>query len=145
VSDDAAELWKLNHRVLTVVMNACAPDLAALGLETKEFFVLDEIDACRFPAVLATKLMLPKASVTMYLRNLSAKGLISREIDQADLRRHRLVTTERGREVLRQALDALSREFESRLHGLGQADRAELRRILNAILEAEPAGIAPGA
>lgn len=145
MSDDAAELWKLNHRVLTVVMNACARDLAALGLETKEFFVLDEVDACRFPAVLATKLMLPKASVTMYLRNLSDKGLISREIDQADLRRHRLVTTERGREVLRQALEALSREFESRLRSLGEADRAELRRILSAILEAEPVGAAPGA
>ncbi|MET0404376.1 MAG: hypothetical protein ABW123_18335 [Cystobacter sp.] len=40
---------------------------AALELDTKEFFVLDEVDSSRYPAQLAEKLMLPKASITMYV------------------------------------------------------------------------------
>lgn len=43
MSVDAAQLWSLNHRLLTVVLEECVADLAELGLETKEFFVLAEV------------------------------------------------------------------------------------------------------
>ena len=85
MSVDAAQLWTLNHRLLTVVMDACSAELAALGLETKEFFVLAEVAASPYPAELAATLMIPKASVTVYVRSLVAKGLMRREIDDADL------------------------------------------------------------
>ncbi|MEU1985749.1 MarR family transcriptional regulator [Nocardia sp. NPDC019395] len=134
-SDDAAQLWKLNQRLLTVVMNSCAGTFDELGLETKEFFVLDEVDTCKYPAALATKLMLPKASVTMYLRSLVGKGFVQREIDEEDLRRHRLATTERGRQVLTRALDALAAGFSDIMAPLDQHDRNELRRILLTLLE----------
>lgn len=134
--DDAAQLWKLNHRLLTVVMNSCTDQLEALGLETKEFFVLDEIDTCRYPAELAAKLMLPKASVSMYLRSLVDKGLVQREIDPGDLRRHRLATTAQGRKVLTQALDALASAFSVMLDRLERDDKAALRRILLRLLDA---------
>ncbi|AXH36093.1 MarR family transcriptional regulator [Humibacter sp. BT305] len=132
--EDGALLWKLNQRLLTRVLHAAEPQFAQHGIETKEFFVLDEIDDSPYPAELAATLMLPKASVTMYLRNLVEKGLVQREIDQDDLRRHRLTTTAKGRAVRAQALDALAAEFAGMMGEIDEGDRAELRRILVALL-----------
>lgn len=125
-----AHLWTLHHRVLTRVLRAAAPRLEELGLESKELFVLDEVDACRYPATIAQRLLIPKASVTVYVRNLVAKGLVVRAIDDDDLRRHRLATTEEGRRVLGEALEALSAEFAATTARLAPADRAELLRLL---------------
>jgi DNA-binding MarR family transcriptional regulator len=135
VSVDAAQLWTLNHRLLTVVMDACSAELAALGLETKEFFVLAEVAASPYPAELAAALMIPKASVTVYVRSLVAKGLLRREIDDADLRRHRLVLTAEGEATRDRALAALATEFDRRLARIAPRDRTELQRILLALLE----------
>lgn len=135
MSADAAQLWTLNHRLLTVVMDACSAELAALGLETKEFFVLAEVPASPYPAELAATLMIPKASVTVYVRSLVAKGFMRREIDDADLRRHRLVLTAEGEAARDRALAALATEFDRRLARIEPRDRTELRRILLALLE----------
>lgn len=132
---DSAQLWKLNQRLLTRVMNAAEPQLTALGLETKEFFVLDEVDTCRYPAQIASKLMLPKASITTYVRNLVAAGLVRREIDEDYLRRHRLTTTPLGRTVLSQALDTLTAEFGSMMSRVDEHERSEFRRILLKVLD----------
>lgn len=59
---------------LGAVMDACTGELAELGLETKEFFVLAEVEALPYPAEIATALLLPRASVTVYVRNLVARG-----------------------------------------------------------------------
>lgn len=131
---DAATIWALNHRVLGIVMNECAGQLTAIGLETKEFFVLGEIEPCRYPAELAVRLMLPKASVTVYLRNLVAKKFIRREIDEGDLRRHRLVLTNEGRHALDAALAALSTSFEQRLQRLDAPERSTLERLLGKLV-----------
>ncbi|MEV6130277.1 MarR family transcriptional regulator [Streptomyces violaceusniger] len=136
-TDDAAELWKLNQRLLTRVMNAAAPQLEELGLETKEFFVLDEVDACKYPAELTRKLMLPKASITTYLRNLVDRGLVRREIDESDLRRHRVMTTPEGQRVRAKALEALASEFLTMMARLDERDQSELRRMLLRLLETE--------
>ncbi|MFD1715964.1 MarR family winged helix-turn-helix transcriptional regulator [Amnibacterium flavum] len=134
-ADDGALLWKLNQRLLTRVLNAAEPQFELHGIETKEFFVLDEIDESPYPAELAAKLMLPKASVTMYLRNLVEKGLVEREIDPDDLRRHRLTTTAKGRAVRAQALETLAAEFSAMMGRIDEGDRGELRRILLALLK----------
>ena len=138
---DAAQLWTLNHRLLTVVLDACGAELAELGLEAKEFFVLAEVPTSPYPAELAARLVIPKASVTVYVRNLVAKGFMRREIDDADLRRHRLVLTDEGKAARDRALAALAREFDRRLATIVPRDRAELHRILLALLE--PAQQAP--
>jgi len=132
---DAAQLWSLNHRLLTVVLDACSGELADLGIETKEFFVLAEVSTSPYPAELATTLLIPKASVTVYVRNLVAKGLLRREIDDADLRRHRLVLTDAGEAARDRALAALAAEFDRRLARLASRDRAVLRRILLELLD----------
>ncbi|MEV1167865.1 MarR family winged helix-turn-helix transcriptional regulator [Nonomuraea sp. NPDC049784] len=135
MSVDAAQLWTLNHRLLTVVLDACSAELAELGLEAKEFFVLAEVAASPYPAELAARLVIPKASVTVYVRNLVAKGFMRREIDDADLRRHRLVLTDEGEAARDRALAALAAEFDRRLATIVPRDRAELHRILLALLE----------
>jgi len=129
--NNAARIWALNHHVLGVVMNECAEQLTQIGLETKEFFVLGEVEPCRYPAELAVRLMLPKASVTVYLRSLVAKGFVRREIDDADLRRHRLMLTAAGRSALDAALAVLSMRFEQRLVRLEAHERIELERLLD--------------
>ncbi|MFC5824210.1 MarR family winged helix-turn-helix transcriptional regulator [Nonomuraea insulae] len=135
MSVDAAQLWTLNHRLLTVVLDACSAELAELGLEAKEFFVLAEVAASPYPAELAARLVIPKASVTVYVRNLVAKGFMRREIDDADLRRHRLVLTDEGEAARDRALASLAAEFDGRLATIAPRDRAELHRILLALLE----------
>src|SRR5690242_16736108 len=96
MSIDPAEMWRLNHRLLTVVLDDCVADLAQLGLETKEFFVLAELDRLHHPAELATQLVIPRPSLTVYLRTLEQAGLAQREIDPDDLRRHRITLTPEG-------------------------------------------------
>jgi DNA-binding MarR family transcriptional regulator len=130
----AARIWGLNHRLLTAVMNSCSEQLDELGLDTKEFFVLGEVDECRYPAELAARLMMPKASVTVYLRNLVAKGFVQREIDEGDLRRHRLVVTPEGKKALDRALATLSDNFEQWLARLEAQERDELQRLLEKLL-----------
>ena len=97
---DPAKLWSLNYRLLMSVISSVAPEIAALGLETKELFVLAEIDEHSYPAELAATLCMPKPTVTVNLKRLEAAGLLRREIDTADLRRHRLLLTPDGRKAL---------------------------------------------
>ncbi|MEV8399766.1 MarR family winged helix-turn-helix transcriptional regulator [Streptomyces niveus] len=132
---DGAQLWTLNQRLLSVVMDACTAELGELGLETKEFFVLAEVTASPYPAELAAALMIPKASVTVYVRNLVAKGFMRREIDDEDLRRHRLLLTDEGAAARDRALSALAAEFDRRLARITPQDRTELRRILLEMLK----------
>ncbi|TQS29519.1 winged helix-turn-helix transcriptional regulator [Microbispora sp. KK1-11] len=115
-------------------MNSCSEQFDELGLDTKEFFVLGEVDECRYPAELAARLMMPKASVTVYLRNLVAKGFVQREIDEGDLRRHRLVVTPDGKKALDRALTTLSDNFEQWLARLEAQERDELQRLLEKLL-----------
>ncbi|MFB6785630.1 MarR family winged helix-turn-helix transcriptional regulator [Streptomyces olivaceus] len=132
---DGARLWKLNQRLLGVVMDACTAELTALGLETKEFFVLAEVENSPYPAQIASALLLPRASVTVYVRNLVAKGLVEREIDEADLRRHRLVLSDAGVTARDRALATLAAEYDRRLARITEQDRVDLQRILGQMLD----------
>jgi DNA-binding MarR family transcriptional regulator len=136
VSDelDGAALWNLNHRLLTTVLDACVDELAELGLEPKEFFVLAEIETSPYPAELADVLVIPRASVTSYLRALDARGLIERHIDPADLRRHRLTLTAKGVRTRDAARALLGAAFDARFARVSAHDRAELARIVTAVL-----------
>ncbi|MGW0487846.1 MarR family winged helix-turn-helix transcriptional regulator [Streptomyces olivaceus] len=135
MSVDGARLWKLNQRLLGVVMDACTAELTALGLETKEFFVLAEVETSPYPAQIASALLLPRASVTVYVRNLVAKGLVEREIDEADLRRHRLALSDAGVTARDRALATLAAEYDRRLARITEQDRVDLQRILGQMLD----------
>lgn len=130
---DPARIWSLNYRVLLSVIADAEPGICALGVESKELFVLAEIDEHPYPAELATTLSMPKATVTAYLKRLETAGFVRREIDPADLRRHRLLLTRAGRKVAAAGLALLSAEFDKRLERLTAAQQKELTKLLERI------------
>lgn len=127
---DAARVWSLNYRLLMSVIVSVAPQIAALGLESKELFLLAEVDEHPFPAGLAAELCMPKPTVTMTVKRLEAAGFLRREIDHADLRRHRLVVTPSGRRAMTQGLALLSKAFAERLGRLGAEEQRQFRALL---------------
>jgi DNA-binding MarR family transcriptional regulator len=127
---DPAKIWSLNYRLLMSVITSVAPGIAALGLETKELFVLAEVDAHPYPAELAVVLCMPKPTVTVTVKRLEAAAFVRREIDAADLRRHRLLVTPAGRKAMSRGLALLSDAFGSRLERLSATDRTALQGLL---------------
>jgi DNA-binding MarR family transcriptional regulator len=127
---DPAKVWSLNYRLLMSVITSVAAEIAALGLETKELFVLAEIDEHPYPAELATTLCMPKPTVTVNLKRMEAAGFVRREIDSADLRRHRLLLTPSGRKAMTRGLALLSEAFGARLERLSAAQQRDLRALL---------------
>jgi DNA-binding MarR family transcriptional regulator len=127
---DPAKIWSLNYRLLMSAITSVAPDIAALGLETKELFLLAEVDEHPHPAELAATLCMPKPTVTVNVKRLEAAGFLRREIDASDLRRHRLLLTPAGRKVMTHGLALLSKTFGGRLARLSAAKQAELKALL---------------
>jgi DNA-binding MarR family transcriptional regulator len=127
---DAAKFWSLNYRLLTAVITSVTRDIGELGLETKELFVLAEIDEHPHPAELAAKLCMPKPTVTVNVKRLEAAGFVRREIDAEDLRRHRLSLTPAGRKVMTRGLLLLSEAFGARLRRLSATEQADLKALL---------------
>jgi DNA-binding MarR family transcriptional regulator len=101
---DAARIWSMNYRVLVSVISSAEEDITALGLDSKELFLLAEIDEHPYPAELAATLCMPKATITLYLKRLEAAGFARREIDPADLRRHRILLTATGHQAVKDGL-----------------------------------------
>jgi MarR family transcriptional regulator, temperature-dependent positive regulator of motility len=131
---DAAKIWSLNYRLLLSVIASVEADIGALGLDCKELFLLMEVGEHPYPAELAAALSMPKATVTVYLKRLENAGFLSREIDPADLRRHRLLLTPAGREITADGLAVLSDAFDKRLGCLSAAQQKELKGLLEQIL-----------
>lgn len=77
--------------------------------------MLAEVAESPDPAELAEKLVIPNANVTIYVRDLVAKGYMRREIDDTDLRRHRLMLTDKGAAARDRAFAALTKAFDHRL------------------------------
>jgi DNA-binding MarR family transcriptional regulator len=127
---DPAKIWSLNYRLLMSVITSVTPDIEALGLEAKELFVLAEVDEHPYPAELAATLCMPKPTVTAYVKRLEAAGLLRREIDANDLRRHQLSLTPAGRKVMTRGLALLSQAFGARLAHLSAAQQTELKALL---------------
>ena len=129
-ADDAAKIWSLNYRVLLSVISSVETDITALGLDSKELFLLAEVDEHPYPARLASTMSMPKATVTVNVKRLEAAGFLRREIDAADLRRHRLLLTPAGRKAMTQGLAKLSSAFGARLGRLSAAQQTELKTLL---------------
>ena len=127
---DVAKLWTLNYRLVGSVLAEVAAALQDLGIEVKELFLLAELDTHPHPAALAQTLLIPKPSVTVYVKRLEAAGLVKREIDSTDLRRHKLSLTTDGRKVMTRGLSLLVDTFGRRLGRLTAAQQAELKTLL---------------
>jgi DNA-binding MarR family transcriptional regulator len=128
--NDPAKTWSLNYRLLMSVISSVSSAIGQLGLDAKELFLLGEVDAHPYPAELADVLSMPRPTVTAYIKRLEAAGFLRREIDQGDLRRHRLALTPAGRKAMSGGLALLSAAFAARLGRLSTAEQAELRGML---------------
>ena len=111
-----------------------APALQSSSLEIKELFLLAELDAHPHPAALAATLLMPKPTVTVYVKRLEAAGFVKREIDKADLRRHKLTLTADGRKAMTRGSALLAEAFGARLGRLSGAQQTELRSLLEKLL-----------
>jgi MarR family transcriptional regulator, temperature-dependent positive regulator of motility len=131
---DPAKIWSLNYRLLLSVVSSVEADITALGLDSKELFLLAEVHDHPYPAELAATLSMPKATVTVYLKRLEAAGFVRREIDAADLRRHRLLLTPAGRQATTDGLALLSDAFDERLGRLTVGQQKDLKNLLEKIL-----------
>lgn len=127
---DASKVWSLNYRLISTVIVGVTPQLADLGLEVKELFVLAAIDEHPHPAELADVLCIPKPTITVYLKRLASSGYIRREIDPSDLRRHTLTLTSTGRKAMTRGLALLAEAYGERLSRLNAAEQAQLASLL---------------
>ena len=127
---NAARVWQLNFLFSTEVLTDAASEIEALGLEPKEFFVLDGIPDRPYPADLSRHLSIAKPSITLFLKKLQAKGLIDRVIDPDDLRRHRLAPTRTGLVMLDRARKILVKHYAERLRRLSPKEQEEFSILL---------------
>lgn len=132
---DGAQIFRLNLKLSTDTLKAAAPDLEKIGIEPKEFFVLDGLEERPYPAELARHLSMPKPTITAYLKSLQGSGLIGRTIDAQDLRRHRIELTEAGRETLSRARAILTSRYDERLVRLSKQERAQFAMLLRKLCE----------
>lgn len=127
---DVTKVWTLNYRLVASVLAEVAPLLRELGLEVKELFLLAELEAHPYPAALAEALLIPKPSVTVYVKRVEAAGFVKREIDGADLRRYKLTLTAEGRKAKTRGLLLLTQAFGTRLGRLTTSQQSEFKALL---------------
>lgn len=131
---DVAKMWSLHHLLISSVIASVAPAIADLGLEVKELFMLASVDDHPHPAELSGACLMPKPTVTMYVKRLEAAGFLKREIDSADLRRHRLTLTAEGRKVMTRGMAMLADAFGQRLTRLSATQQRELHGLLEKLV-----------
>jgi DNA-binding MarR family transcriptional regulator len=129
-----ATMWTLHYRFITSVVASVAPAIAGLGLDVKELFMLAAVEEHPHPAALSEACFMPKPTVTMYVKRLEAAGYLKREIDTADLRRHRLTLTDDGRSVTAQGMALIGEAFGQRLGRLGAVQQRELQALLEKLV-----------
>lgn len=128
--------WELILQIMVMfqsVMAEAEPALTALGLETKQFFLLSVLDENPNPAQLAKILMLPRPSITFLIKQAEAVGHIHREAVPEDLRKFRLSLTPSGREVMEKGREILNTHFGERLNRLSQAELQAFLKIIDTL------------
>jgi DNA-binding MarR family transcriptional regulator len=121
-----ADLWQL----IQAVMDDSEPELEALGLSPKAFFLLAAVEEHPFPAQLARRMHLPPPTVTYLIKQLESGGFLERRAEPGDLRKFRLVITDAGRMALQRGRQALGDVLGERLRRIDREDVLAFDRIV---------------
>lgn len=92
--------------------------------------MLDGLEERPYPEERARHLSVPKPTITAYLKNLEGRGLIARQIDNLDLRRHGLELTNSGSDTPSRARAILSGRYGERPERLTHDEQLEFERLL---------------
>ena len=135
--EDSEKIWALNYRMVMAVTAGVAAEVRTLGVEVKELFLLAGVDEHPHPAALADALAMPRNTVSAMVKRLTAAGVLRREIDPLDLRKHKLLLTPAGRRAAVRGMEMLTEAFSLRLARLKTSERAALRAALEKMGEPE--------
>jgi DNA-binding MarR family transcriptional regulator len=121
-----ANLWRL----IQSVMDDSEPELEALGLSPKAFFLLAAVGDHPFPAELARRMHMTPPTVTYMVKQLEKKGFVQRRAEPGDLRKFRLVVTDAGKEAMREGREALVVVLSERLRRLEHEELVAFDRMV---------------
>ncbi|EWM16992.1 MULTISPECIES: MarR family winged helix-turn-helix transcriptional regulator [unclassified Kutzneria] len=115
---------------------------AAHGMRAGEFDVLTALRRAgpAMPSDLADALMMSRSGMTKRLDGLEATGLVERTLDPADRRSFVVALTERGRELIDEALTEHAANMQRMAAVLSVRERAAMEKSLRALLAADDAG-----
>jgi DNA-binding MarR family transcriptional regulator len=134
-----ANLWQLIQSVL----DDSEPDMEALGLSPKAFFLLATVEEHPFPAEIARKMHLPPPTVTYLVKQLEEKGFLERRAEPGDLRKFRLVQTVAGRNALDQGQEVLGLVLGQRLKRLDREEIVTFDEIVKRLAGPNGGGVKP--
>jgi DNA-binding MarR family transcriptional regulator len=127
---DVGKIWSLNYRLLMSVITSVAPEITELGLETKELFVLAELDEHPHPAELAGVLSMPKPALRCTSSGSKPRAFCAAKSMQPICVANRLILTPEGRKTMTRGLALVSNAFALRLGRLTAAQQSELAALL---------------
>jgi DNA-binding MarR family transcriptional regulator len=113
-----------------------AARLEPFGINGRELAVLTVLADGEPPSQLeaAQRLAIDRTTMVMLLDGLEGKGLVERRADAADRRRNIVVLTSAGGKALRGASRAADEAEAAFLAPLGDADRDQLRTMLQQLI-----------
>ena len=127
-------LWRANH-------TRAAEVLGSLGLTTALFALLNVVNA-REGAIqqeLGATLGIDRSTMVSLIDELERAGLARRRPSATDRRAREVAITPKGRRLLKQARELLSRAEDDVLGGLSADERHELLALLRRALDSAPA------
>lgn len=109
------------------------------GTDPRAYFLLRTIqDGAQYPKVLSECLGIPPNLLSRFLSDLSAHGLIARQMDEQDSRRVRLSLTPAGTRALGQAEEVIHDCIGARLSRLDVPQLAALLDALRTLTSPDP-------
>jgi DNA-binding MarR family transcriptional regulator len=128
------QIWSAQYALFASVLSEIEPRIKELGLDTKELFMLEHLEAHPNPAALARALLTPKPTITFMVKRMEAAGFLRRETRADDLRRFHLTLTPAGKKALDAAHAVLDKAFGQRLARLDATQRAALLTTLETLV-----------
>lgn len=126
-----AGIWQLN-REMSHELDPLLRERA--GTDPRAYFLLRTIqDGAQYPKVLSECLGIPPNLLSRFLSDLSAQGLIARQLDKQDSRRVRLSLTPAGVRAVEQAEAVIHDCIGARLSRLGDTQLAALLDALHTL------------